>query len=114
MLSDWLPAQTVTVVAQGGLTWTAEPEEAIAGWVTLAVEPDRVSELLAAVAQGTVSLVAPGSGVDESLGTGSNDSSAAEDAKDSEGVADSGGADEVSDAEADAQDMRTGNGGDAR
>lgn len=30
------PAQTVTVVAQGGLTWTAEPEEAIAGWVTLA------------------------------------------------------------------------------
>lgn len=37
------PAQTVTVVAQGGLTWTAEPEEAIAGWVTLAVEGDRIT-----------------------------------------------------------------------
>ena len=37
------PAQTVTVVAQGGLTWTAEPEEAIAGWVTLAVEGDKIT-----------------------------------------------------------------------
>ncbi|WP_161940438.1 MULTISPECIES: BACON domain-containing protein [Rikenellaceae] len=37
------PAQTVTVVTQGGLTWTAEPEEAIAGWVTLAVEGDKIT-----------------------------------------------------------------------
>ena len=94
-------------------------------WVTLAVEPDRVSELLAAVAQGTVSLVAPGSGVDESLGTGSNDSSeslgtgsndssAAEDVKDSEGAADPEDAGEASDAEADAQDTSSELGGDAR
>lgn len=38
------PSQQVTVTTEGeGLTWTAEPEEAIAEWVTLAVEGDRIT-----------------------------------------------------------------------
>ncbi len=38
------PSQQVTVTAEGeGLTWTAEPEEAIAEWVTLAVEGDKIT-----------------------------------------------------------------------
>lgn len=38
------PSQQVTVTTEGeGLTWTAEPEEAIAEWVTLAVEGDKIT-----------------------------------------------------------------------
>lgn len=38
------PSQQVTVTTEGeGLTWTAEPEEAIAEWVTLAVEGNEIT-----------------------------------------------------------------------
>lgn len=38
------PSQKVTVTTEGeGLTWTAEPEEAIAEWVTLAVEGNEIT-----------------------------------------------------------------------
>lgn len=38
------PSQKVTVITEGeGLTWTAEPEEAIAEWVTLAVEGNEIT-----------------------------------------------------------------------
>ncbi len=40
-------------------------------WVTLAVDPDRVSEVLAATAKGTVSLTLPGGAAPESAETGS-------------------------------------------
>ena len=57
---------------------TTSSEQAAGGtsdlsWVTLAVEPERVSELLSATSKGTISLVVPGadvSALDQDKGEG--------------------------------------------
>lgn len=49
-------------------------------WVTLAVEPDRVTEVLAATAKGTIALVAPGEGANAGVSDDSVDTEASSDA----------------------------------
>lgn len=49
-------------------------------WVTLAVEPDRVTEVLAATAKGTIALAAPGEGANAGVSDDSVDTEASSDA----------------------------------
>lgn len=54
-------------------------------WVTLAVEPDRVAELLAATSAGSISVVVPGAGVYETESARGSDADSSDDASDSNG-----------------------------
>ena len=63
-------------------------------WVTLAVDPERVSEVLAAMSAGQITLVAPGRDGGVSDDAADEDDSAATDAGDAVGEASSGQSDE--------------------
>lgn len=77
-----------------------ETEGATISWATLAIEPERVTEVLAATAKGSVSLTLPDATLDQEAEGGSTDDAEGADEAASDGKADDAGAEGDGDASA--------------